>query len=81
MDMLFGFPMQRWNLPVDAMLIGKEYQGVGLRDTMSDLMVAWVGAMFASAFAYYAYKNERQTALGVMRRIFPRLAKKKKHSA
>lgn len=77
MDALLGTPMQRWNLPTDATLIGRDYQGVGLRDSMSDLIVAWIGAMFASAFAYYAYKNERQTALGVMRRIFPRLAKKK----
>lgn len=79
----YGFPsnMQGWKQAGGAVLMGRDYQGNGLRDTMSDLIVAWVGAMFASAFAYYAYKNERQTALGVMRRIFPRLAKQKKRSA
>lgn len=72
MDAFFGLYMQRWNLPPDAVLIGREYQGSGLRDTMSDLIVAGVGALFAAVFAHYAYKHEKPTSLGVMRRLFGR---------
>lgn len=77
MDVTFKTEMQRWNLSSDAILIGREYQGVGLRDTMSDLIVAWIGAIFASVFAFFAYKNERPTVLGVMKRIFPKRGKKR----
>lgn len=69
-DALLGLYMQRWNLPADAMLIGREYQGSGLRDTMSDLIVAGIGSLVAAVFAHYAYKHEKPTALGVMRRTF-----------
>lgn len=79
MDALFGFYMQRWNLPPDAVLIGREYQGSGLRDTMSDLIVAGVGSLAAAVFARYAYKHEKQTSLGVMRRIFGRFRRNKKN--
>ena len=70
MDAFFGLYMQRWNLPSDAILIGRSYQGVGLRDTMSDLIEAGVGSLFAATFANYAYKHEKPTTLGVMRRTF-----------
>ena len=70
MDALFGLDMQRWNLPANAMLIGRDYQGSGLRDSMSDLIVAGIGSLFAAIFANYAYKHEKPTALGVMRRTF-----------
>jgi hypothetical protein len=70
MDAFFGLYMQRWNLPADSVLIGRDYQGSGLRDTMSDLIVAGIGSLFAAVFAHYAYKHEKPTALGVMRRTF-----------
>lgn len=76
-DVLFHTDMQRWDLPAKAMLIGKPYQGSGLRDTMSDLIVACIGALIASTVAYFSYKNERRRVLGVMRRTFPGLASKK----
>jgi hypothetical protein len=74
-DVMFMSDMQRWNLPASTVLIGKDYQGSGLRDTMSDLIVAGVGALFASIIAYFSYKNERRKVLRVMRRTFPRLTK------
>jgi hypothetical protein len=76
-DASFGAHMQRWNLPADAVLIGRDYQGSGLRDTMSDLIVACVGAAGASIFAYISYKHDRSKVLHVMRRTFPRLASKR----
>lgn len=66
-DVIFRTPMQRWNLPVDAQLIGREYQGVGLRDTMSDLIVGGIGSLISSVFAYFAYKHRKPTVLSVMR--------------
>lgn len=77
-DVMFGTEMQRWNMSASEVLIGKEYQGSGLRDTMSDLIVAGVGALVASVFSYMAYKNDRKRVLYVMRRTFPRLARKRK---
>lgn len=79
MDALFGLYMQRWNLPADAMLIGREYQGSGLRDTMSDLIVAGIGSLAAAVFAHYAYKHEKPTSLSVMRRIVGRFRRNKKN--
>lgn len=77
-DVMFGTDMQRWNLPAATILIGKDYQGSGLRDTMSDLIVACIGAALASLFTYNAYKNDRKRVLHVMRRTFPRLARRRK---
>lgn len=68
MDVLFGWHMQQWNLPEDSRLIGRDYQGMGLRDTMSDLIGTWIGAMIASTVLYFAYKHERQTMIGIMSR-------------
>lgn len=76
MDVLFATDMQRWNLPANAVLIGRDYQGSGLRDTMSDIIVACVGALISSAIAYFSYKNKKTKVLGIMRRTFPRLARK-----
>ncbi len=36
-DWVFGTTMQSWDLPHDTTLIGRAFQGSGLRDTMSDL--------------------------------------------
>jgi len=70
--------MQRWNLPANAMLMGKPFQGSGLRDTMSDLIVATIGAFIASTVAYFTYKNRRPTVLKLMRQTFPNLTKRMK---
>ncbi len=71
MDALFRANMQRWSQPDTVWLIGREYQGDGLRDTISDLIVGWVGALFASVFAYLAYKHEKPAVLRAMRHTFP----------
>lgn len=84
MDFFFGTTMQQWDISSNAIIMGKDYQGIGLRDTMADLIVTCVGAIVASILAYFAYRHERSTVLGVMRRTFPwirRRAKKDKKPA
>ncbi len=71
MDFAFHTPMQRWNMSADTTLIGHDYQGVGLRDSMSDLIDATLGAVVASVISYVAYKRKKPIVLGVMRRTFP----------
>lgn len=71
-DVLFGTAMQQWNMPEDAIVIGKSYQDMGLRDTMSDLTAATVGSFAAAAFAYVMYRDQKRTVLSVMRRVFGR---------
>ena len=77
MDSLFGTTMQSWNLPHDTTLIGKEFQGSGLRDTMSDLIVNSIGALLTSILCYFLYKEEKREALALMHEIFPDESKKK----
>lgn len=69
-DYFFGTNMQRWMQPDAAYIIGKEFQGDGLRDTMSDLIVSVFGALIASTFAYLGYKHEREAVLRAMQRPF-----------
>jgi hypothetical protein len=57
-DMLFKTAHQKWNLSETEVMIGQSYQGSGLRDTMSDLIVNSIGAFFTSLFCYFLYKKE-----------------------
>lgn len=57
MDYYFGLTMQKWNLPSDMVFMGHEYQGVGLRDTMSDLILAGIGSLLAAVVVYAIYKE------------------------
>jgi hypothetical protein len=69
-DLFFHTALQQWDLPMNSILMGQSYQGVGLRDTMSDLIVTWVGASVTSIFIYLIYKYKRVAALTAMRRTF-----------
>lgn len=70
-DFFFGTTMQQWDMSIGAIVMGKDYQGMGLRDTMADLILCSIGAVVASVIACFAYQHERRTVLGVMRRTFP----------
>jgi hypothetical protein len=48
LDIVLGFTMQQWNMGPHAIVMGKSYQGMGLRDTMQDLILATVGAFMTS---------------------------------
>ncbi|HET7630083.1 MAG TPA: hypothetical protein VFK03_01795 [Candidatus Saccharimonadales bacterium] len=76
-DALFHSNMQRWADPASTPMIGQAYQGSGLRDSMSDLIVASIGALVTSIFVYLGYKHDKTTALTVMRRTV-KFAKRKK---
>lgn len=58
-DWIFGSAHQKWDLPVSARLMGREYQGSGLRDTMSDLILTCIGALVTSYISYFMYKFRR----------------------
>jgi len=69
LDVLLGTANQKWNLPDDSVLIGKPYQGSGLRDTMSDLIVDSIGAFITSTVTYFLYKNDKKKTLAEMKKI------------
>lgn len=77
-DALFKTDMQRWTEPANFEILGQSYQGSGLRDTMSDLIVGWIGAMIAAVIAYLGALSEKRTVVGAMRRIFVHKDHKKK---
>lgn len=70
LDVAFKTTMQQWNMGKDAIVIGKEYQSMGLRDTMSDLITATIGALIASAISFYAFSYKRPTVRRMMHRAF-----------
>lgn len=70
-DVFLGTANQKWNLPDTEILIGKVYQGSGLRDTMSDLIVSSIGAFITSIIAYFMFKNEKEKILKEMKKIIP----------
>ncbi len=57
MDYFFGTAMQQYNMPPSAIVIGKSYQGMGLRDTMSDLMNGCIGTLIMAVGAYFIHKH------------------------
>lgn len=71
MDVYWGTAMQKWDLPEETSLIGRPYQGSGLRDTMSDLILGSAGALVSSFISYFLYKNEKRKTLKWMREVFP----------
>jgi hypothetical protein len=71
MDFFLMATMQQWDMSSNAIVMGRDYQGMGLRDTMSDLIVACIGAVIAAIISFFAYLLDRQTVLLVMRRTFP----------
>lgn len=70
LDVAFKTTMQQWNMGSQAIVIGREYQSMGLRDTMSDLITATIGALIASAISFYAFSHKRRAIREVMRQAF-----------
>ncbi len=71
-DALFRTSTQRWNESASDTLIGKPYQGSGLRDTMEDLIQDVIGGFAASVVGYTLYKNEKDKTIKVMKQVFPK---------
>jgi hypothetical protein len=68
-DVFIGSTHQQWDLPDTEMLMGKPYQGSGLRDTMSDLIVDSIGAFVTSLITYYMYKNQKKRTMEKIQKI------------
>jgi hypothetical protein len=68
-DALVGSAHQKWDLPDTEVLLGKPYQGSGLRDTMSDLIVDSIGAFITSIITYHMYKNQKKPTLERMQKM------------
>jgi hypothetical protein len=65
-DALTGSANQKWDLSDTEIMMGKPYQGSGLRDTMSDLILDSIGALVTSLITYYMYKNKKKKTLEEM---------------
>lgn len=71
MDIIFATDMQSWNLPANTIELGKTFQGVGLRDTMSDIIFDTLGALSISIVCFFLYKNDKKKSLKLMHEVFP----------
>jgi len=60
LDAFFETTMQSWDLPPTAILLGRPFQGSGLRDTMSDLIVNSLGALITSIVCYFYIKRKEK---------------------
>ncbi|MFA5322828.1 MAG: hypothetical protein WC373_09160 [Smithella sp.] len=71
MDIIFGTDMQSWNLPATTIELGRSFQGIGLRDTMSDLIFDAIGALAIAIVCFFLYKNDKKKSLKLMHEVFP----------
>lgn len=71
-DLSLHTAMQQWDMPAQAIVMGASYQGMGLRDTMSDLINATVGASLTTAVLYAIASRWPIAVLSVIRRAFAR---------
>lgn len=62
-DALLKTNAQKWEVPLDTPLLGKAYQGLGLRDTMGDLIFASIGALIISGLAFFWVKTRKDETL------------------
>ncbi|MDR2478902.1 MAG: hypothetical protein LBD48_06280 [Treponema sp.] len=59
-DVITGSAHQKWNLSGSKPMLEKSFQGSGLRDTMSDLIVDSAGALITSVVTNYIYKYRKK---------------------
>ncbi len=71
LDAVFGTRHQSWGYTNPVFELGKDYQGSGLRDTITDLICDTVGAFVISFLFYFLYKHEKKKTLDMMNEIFP----------
>jgi hypothetical protein len=69
LDVITGSAHQKWDLEDNEELMGKPYQGSGLRDTMSDLIIDTVGALITSIITYFMYKTQKKKVLASMEKM------------
>lgn len=71
-DVAVGSANQKWDLPPTEPMLGKPYQGSGLRDTMTDLIVDSLGALVTSTIVYFGYKYRKDKTIRDMERMIDR---------
>lgn len=71
LDAVFGTRHQSWGYTNPVFELGKDYQGSGLRDTITDLICDTIGAFVISFLFYFLYKHEKKKTLDMMNEIFP----------
>ena len=71
-DLSLHTAMQQWDMTSQAIVMGASYQGMGLRDTMSDLILATVGASVTTSILYALVSQWPVTVLSLVRRAIAR---------
>jgi len=71
MDIIFGTDMQSLDLPATTIEIGRAFQGIGLRDTMSDLIFDTICALSIAVICFFLYKKDKKKTLKLMHEVFP----------
>lgn len=71
MDVIFVTDLQSWNLPDTTIELGRSFQGIGLRDTMSDIIFDTIGALIVSVICFFLYKTDKKRSLKLMKDVFP----------
>lgn len=66
-DFFFHTAMQQWNMSSLAIVMGASHQGAGLRDTMSDMILAAIGALITSLFITFAYRTHPALTRRILR--------------
>lgn len=62
-DSMWQTNYQKWDVPADTPLLGKSYQGLALRDTMADLIIASAGAMLIALLAFLSLTHRKEKML------------------
>lgn len=70
-DFFFHTAMQQWDMPPQAIVMGATHQGMGLRDTMSDIILATIGAAITTVFIARIYRSHPVLVRRIMSRILP----------
>lgn len=71
-DATLGLNMQRWDAPAGIPLLGHDYQGNAVRDTMSDLIIDGIGALIIAIAAFRWSADDSNSPKRSLARVFPK---------
>ena len=69
-DALWQTNYQKWDVPADTPLLGKPYQGLALRDTMADLIIASTGALIVSVLVFFSVNKNSDETIRKISKLF-----------
>ena len=70
LDATIASNSQRWVSAPFSPVLGREYQGSGLRDTMSDLITDFLGALLAGGYVIYLHSRDKKGVVNIMGQTF-----------